>query len=158
MMDTFNHGEHAGLLERLGRLAGQTTHREPTARGSRRTGDLTHENVLCLALAMARRHSDDYGPDIAYTVATGHPYRKDEIVEHLRIRLSGDPGARKCEMDGSPRIAAQLAYGAIMGFRGQARGKDAEIIMRLAKIGAGWLWTSMERSLDRAEQAMRSHG
>lgn len=154
-MDTFNHGEHAGLLERMGRLVGQSTYREPSARGSRRAGDITHENALCLALIIARQHGDDFGPDIAYAVATGTPCRKDEIVESLAAKLSADPGARRCEIPGSVRIAAQLAYGALLGFRGQARGKDAEVIMRLAKIGAGWLWTAMERSLDRAEQALQ---
>jgi hypothetical protein len=162
--DTFNHADRAGFLERLGRLAGSTTWREPGQGGGvpYAARGIPTEHAMALALAMARSNPNDVGPDVAYSVATGVPHRRSEIVGWLAGKLvkgTGSVGRRNTER--SIAIAAQ-AYDLVIGTRrhisppGQSKAaRDFEL---LVNIGAGWLWMSLESAVERAEHAMHREG
>lgn len=159
--DTFNHADRAGFLERLARLAGSTTWREPGQGGgvpyvARR---IPTEHAMALALAMARTNPRDVGPDLAYSVATGVPHRRHIIIAWLAEKLEKGTGSvgQRC----SPwlqRIAGR-AYDKVIGspvdeVPGWVAGKMSRDIELLSNVAEGWLWMSMEAAVERAEYAM----
>jgi hypothetical protein len=160
--DTFNHGDRSGFLERLGRLAGTTTWREPDGSGYTPpvAGALSTDNAMLIALAMARRNPFDIGPEVAYSVGTGTPHQRDRVVNWLaRKLLSGTGRAGRRNAKHVMAIADQ-AYDLVIGITTKIvppENAKPEFVV-LANIGAGWLWMSMEAAVERAEYAMRREG
>ncbi|NII73243.1 hypothetical protein FHW84_001812 [Dyella sp. SG562] len=157
-IDTFNHADRSGFLERLGRLAGCTTWREPG--GGNGTSYVTRkipmEHAMALALAMSRANPRDVGPDVAYSVGTGIPHHRTEVMEWLADKLLRGTGSvgRKAQ----PRLGliAGQSYDLVIGLRRhisppRQHAKEFEL---LVNIGAGWLWITMEMAVERAERAM----
>jgi hypothetical protein len=156
--DTFNHADRSGFVERLGRLAGKTTWREPTGAGYTPyvSGSLSSENAMVLALSMGRRNERDVGPDVAYSVGTGQPHRRQQVVEWLADKLlrGTGPTGRKAERQ-LLAISGQ-AYDLVIGQRSQVippKGAVTSFTL-LVNVGAGWLWVAMESAVERAERAM----
>jgi hypothetical protein len=159
--DTFNCADRAGFLERLARLGGQTTYREPGGGGSPYSARMmTTENALALALSFARRDKRDIGPEIVYTIATQVPHQQARVVAWLAGRLLTDtgPAGRKCEHQ---LLRLSLHCYELVGY-----GKALSPLPRrlpvawdkLRDVGTGWLWMAAEGTVERAEYALRSEG
>jgi hypothetical protein len=159
--DTFNCADRAGFLERLARLSGQTTYREPSGGGSPYSSRMmTTENALALALSFARRDKGDIGPEIVYTIATQVPHQQGRVLAYLGARLLNDTGAagRKCERQ---LIMLSRHCYELVGY-----GKAITPLPRrlpvawdkLRDIGTMWLWVAAEATVERAEYALRSEG
>ena len=159
--DTFNCADRAGFLERLARLAGQTTYREPCGGGSPYSSRMmTSENALALALSFARRDPRDIGPEIVYTIATQVPHQQGRVLAWLGAKLLTDtgPAGRKCERQ--LIVLSRHCY-EMVGF-----GKPLAPLPRrlpvawdkLRDIGIGWLWMQAESTIERAEYALRNEG
>lgn len=82
------------LWERLARLAGKTTYREPVGGRTTRTAVLPPEHELCVALGWARDRNDphDIGPDVAMDMATGGGRNMAPVVRLLAEALDADRG------------------------------------------------------------------
>lgn len=160
--ETYNHGDRAGFLERLGRLAGQTTFREPSGGGTPYSARMmTTENALVLALSFARRDVRDIGPEIAYSIGTGIPHQQDRVMFWLDIKFQRDAGyeGRRLQLR---RILSRHCYEMV------AIGKPITRLPResrlpkswdgLRNIGIGWLWAQAEATIERAEYALHAAG
>jgi len=158
--EIFNYADRAGFLERLGRLAGQTTFREPSGGGSPYSARMmTTENALVLALAFARRDERDIGPEIAYSIGTGIPHQQDRVMFWLDIKFQRDAGyeGRRLQLRA---ILCRHCYEMV------AIGKPITRLPResrlpksweaLRNIGIGWLWMQAEATIERAEYALRT--
>ena len=158
--DIYSH-ERAGFAERLGRLAGRTTWREPASGAfTDRADKMPLEHALATALAFARQAPHDIGPDIAYAVVTMIEHRRPRIVGELTARLRND--ARRVAARAGPwlPIIAGKAY------EGVVHGWDMPQITapRLAKrdyallygIGIGALMHASEDAIRRAERCYRN--
>lgn len=158
--DTFNHADRSGFIERLGRLSGTTTWREPGGSGYTppTIGAISVENAMMLSLSMARRNPKDVGPDIAYSVGTGQPYRRQRVVEWLADKLLAGTGAAGHRAKRQLLSISGQAYDLVIGARDRVippRGAVAEYTL-LVNVGAGWLWVAMESAVERAEVALHS--
>lgn len=158
--ETFNHGERSGFIERLGRLSGTTTWREPGGGGYTPpvAGALSGGNAMLLSLSMARRYPGDVGPDIAYSVGTGRPHHRRQAVEWLADKLLAGTGSAGKRAKRNLLTIAGQAYDLVIGTRARIeppRGAVREFEL-LANVGAGWLWIAMEAAVERAEVAMYS--
>jgi len=156
--DTFNHADRSGFVERLGRLAGQTTWREPTGAGYTPyvSGSLSGENAMVLALSMGRRSERDVGPDVAYSVGTGQPHRRQQVVEWLADKLLRGTGPTGKKAERQLLAISGQAYDLVIGMRQKVippRGAVTEFTL-LVNVGAGWLWVAMESAVERAERAL----
>ena len=160
--DTFNCADRAGFLERLARLSGQTTYREPGGGGGSPYSArmMTTENALALALSFARVHPRDIGPEVVYTIATQVPHQQGRVLAWLASRLLTDtgPAGRKCERQ--LIVLSRHCYEVV------AFGKAITPLPRrlpvawdkLRDIGIGWLWMAAESTIERAEYALRKEG
>jgi hypothetical protein len=161
-IDTFNHADRSGFVERLGRLSGSTTWREPGGGGYVPfvAGSMTADNALNLALAMARRSTHDIGPDIAYTIGTGQAVRMEAIISAVaaHMLLEGGPAMRKAEA--FRNILARHAY-ELVGF-GRPRTRLPRRLPlswdKLKDAATGWLWIQAEIAIERAEFAEHRDG
>ena len=160
--DTFNHADRAGFIERLGRLAGQTTFREAGGGGSPYSSRMmTTENAMVLALSFARRDVRDIGPEIAYAIGTGIPHQQERVLFWLDIKFQRDAGheGRRLQLRS---ILSRHCYEMV------AIGKQVTRLPResrlpkswdgLRNIGIGWLWMQAESTIERAEYALHSDG
>lgn len=77
------------FLERLAKLAGGTTFREPTGGRGTKMEQLPDAHAIATALAFARRHEepDDIGPDVAYCWALGSDAYRSKVTRRLSIAL-----------------------------------------------------------------------
>lgn len=141
------------FLERLGRLAGQTTYRVPVEGIGTRFSHLPESHALAAALSFARGKRWNPGPELLYAVATGVPHRSEEVVSWLiqkmrdSMRVQGDDGKKRIH------LAATIAY--VLVIRGNQSLDGVKIPMlvaRLANIGASWLSACMDEALARAER------
>lgn len=158
--ETFNHADRSGFVERLGRLSGTTTWREPGGSGYTppTPGALSTENAMLLSLAMARKNPKDVGPDVAYSVGTGQPYRRQRVIEWLADKLQTGTGAAGHKAKRQLLSISGQAYDLVIGTRERVippRGAVAEYTL-LVNVGAGWLWVAMESAVERAETALYS--
>lgn len=152
--DTFNHGDRAGFIERLGRLAGQTTYREAGGGGSPFSARMmTAENALILQLTFARRHPRDVGPEITYAIATGIPHRREDVVRWLALKLMTETGRAGQKAANYRNILASHCYEMVAFGRQTTRlPKRLPVAWdRLCSIGIGWLWMQAEATIERAE-------
>lgn len=108
------------LWERLARLGGGTTYREPVGGRTTRSGAIPADHELCVALGWARDRDDphDIGADIAMDMATGAGRNMASVVRQLANALDqggGHRGSRVIRRN-RPflRIAAADAYARIV--------------------------------------------
>lgn len=152
MTDIYS-GERAGFLERLGRLAGQTTFREPYGEFVPPSNPLPVSHELAAALCYARGERWQPGPEIAYAVATGLENNRDAVINWLAEKLYQGTGAEGRRNSDRIRGIAAVSYAlAVRGEAGLMGFTFDEHIMRLAHIGAGWLAACMERTIEIAER------
>lgn len=159
--ETFNHSDRTGFIERMGRLAGSTTWREPGGAGytPHVAGSILPDNALLLALCGARRNPKDVGPEIAFSVGTGAPHRRREVVDWLVDKLHRGTGKIGRTRIGMLTAISGQAYDLVIGTRKTIEppaSDKARDFLLLVNIGAGWLWMAMEAAVERAEVAMRA--
>ena len=150
--------DRAGLMERLGRLLGQTTYREPASGGGSPYSArlMTTEAKLLLALKMGGTHNGDVGPWIVYSIALRIDDRERQIVEWLARKLETGTGHVGRRNTNRMLIVAQAAYNlAVHGTEPARPKKLANDFAALTNIGAGWLWVKCEATLERAVHAGR---
>lgn len=152
----------ASFLERLSRLAGQTTFREGGGGGSPYSARMmTTENAMVLALSFARRDKRDIGPEIVYSIGTGIAHQHHRVVCWLECKLLRDTGyeGRRLKLGHTlathcyEMVAFGRAYTRIP--RESRRPKSWD---NLRNVGVGWLWGAAESTIERAEWLLRSPG
>lgn len=113
MTDTYTHAA-PGIWERLARLAGGTTYREPVGGRTTRTAVVPPDHELCIALGWCRRRNDpfDIGPDVAFDMATGGGRNMARVVRTLANALDADRRNSRVVMRCRPflQIVAADAY------------------------------------------------
>lgn len=155
--DTFNHGDLPTFIERLHRLAGSTTFREPGGGHTpRKPGEISTDNAMAVALSLSRRNARDVGPEVAYAVGTGVPHRRRMVVHWLADKLLHGTGPYGRRAERQLLTISGQAYDLVIGSLPRIvpplnAVPEFEV---LGNIGAGWLWIAMEAAVERAERAM----
>lgn len=157
MTDAYS-AERAGYAERLARLAGSTTWREPMEGHATRGDHLPDVHAMAASLAFARRGEADIGPDVALAVICRKMAHRRKVVTELAAALlaSGGRAGERCA-DYLPQIAAACYSHVVTGepiavVAGIAE-RDWEI---LSSMGTGLLWDAVSVSVRRAEYAYRA--
>lgn len=81
------------FVERVARLAGQTTYRVPVGGRSTSSDHLPDAHAIASALAFARRGPEDIGPDVAYCLVLQSDAYRNKVVRKLASGLGGVIGA-----------------------------------------------------------------
>ena len=147
------------LMERLGRLLGSTTYRDQDSGGGTpfSSRKLTSEAELLLALKMGGTHETDVGPWIVYTLALQIDDRQRQIVEWLARKLEQGTGHVGKRNHHRMLVVALAAYRlAVYGIDPEPPRSNPRDFTVLVNIGAGWIWTKCESTVDRAEFARKS--
>ena len=160
MADEFT-TERAGFAERLARLTGGSTWRQPMEGGGS-TADMQPEaHRLAQALAYARTGPGDIGPEIVAAVVLGWPASRERVVPELTAALlacAGRAGDRNA--DWLPIVAGYCWAHVATGVHLPEDSPHKEIAGRdwllLTGLGCGHLWDACEQTLRRAERAYRS--
>lgn len=157
MSDTFSN-ERAGYAERLARLAGGTTWREPIGGYSTSADNMPDVHALAASLAFARQGPNDIGPDVAFAVICKKMTHRERVVMKLADALLGLAGhvAERCA-DSLPQVAA-ASY--VHVCTGEPVSKPEDVTHRdweiLSAIAIGQLWDAVNVSVRRAEYAYRA--
>jgi len=121
--------------ERLARLAGGTTFREPAGARGTKQDQLPDEHAVAAALAFARRGPDDIGPDVAYCWVLQSDAYRERVVRKLSVAL------RCHESRGAAGLrlaAAEAAWSAMIWDRSTPRpasgGREYDTLL-LAAVG-----------------------
>lgn len=149
--------ERAGFLERLGRLAGQTTYRVPVEGVGTKVSYLPESHALIVTLSYARgNRSWNPGPEIAYAVATGVENKRDEVIAWLAEKLQAGTGAVGRKYADRIHAIAGISYAIVV--HGPKSVKGAELdshVRKLADIGAAWLSMCLDNTIMLAERSGR---
>lgn len=143
--------DDADFLERMGRLAGQTTYRVPVEGNGTRFGEVPCSHALVVTLCGARGRKWQPGPEIAWAVATGVQHKREAVIEWLATKLYYWLGGSKKYRD-KLRPIAEVAYLRAIGVKPVVAIKFDRNMDRAADIGASWLGMCMDETLSRAEQ------
>lgn len=146
--------ERPGFLERLGRLAGQTTYRVPIEGVGTKFDHIPESHGLIVSLCGARGPRWQPGPEIAFAMATGIQHQREKVVVWLMGKLQRATGATGRKYEDRLREIAENSYLLAIGARVAAAGGDKfdRNMHRLAMIGAGWLAMCMDETIGRAER------
>lgn len=151
--------ERAGFAERLGRLAGGTTWREPMEGYGSRHDWQPEAHKLAQALAYARAGENDIGPDLVCAIVLQWPGKPHRIVTELAAALLAQTGrvGERCA-DYIPIIARQCYLSVVTGVElpDEIDGVALRDWMILSAIGTATLWDSCEQTVRRAERAYRA--
>lgn len=136
--------------ERLARLAGKSTFREPAGARGTKQDQLPDEHAIAAALAFARRGPDDIGPDVAYCWVLQSDAYRETVVRKLSTAL-------RCHefrgVDGLRLAAAQAAWAAMIWNRATPRPANAAgAYDRLLLAAVGTLHQSAWDALAEAER------
>ena len=75
------------FLERLAKLAGGTTYREPVGGLGTKHDHMPDSHAIAAALGFARRGPDDIGPDVAYCWAIQSDAYREKVTRKLCIAM-----------------------------------------------------------------------
>lgn len=154
--DTYSH-HRSTFRERIARLAGGTTYREPMEGHSTDPHRLTDLDVAA-ALAFARRGQSDIGPDVAYCIVCQTDLHRHRIVRELALALATSGGyylrkARPYLM----HIADQAFSAAVWQSRvSKPEGCSERAYSALLLAGVATLHSAADEAIYRAEAAFRS--
>lgn len=157
MSDVFS-AERAGFAERLARLAGGTTWREPLEGYGTRSDNMPDTHAMAAALAFARTGPSDIGPDVAYAVICRRPAHRRRVVMELTAALLAQSGVvgERCA-DYLPQIAARCYVHVCTGSPVEpVEGVKERDWTILSAMGCGLLWDAVTVSVRRAEYAYRA--
>lgn len=152
--------ERAGYAERLARLAGSTTWREPMEGHATKSDNMPDVHAMAASLGFARRGSSDIGPDVAVAVICRRMDHRQRVVTELTAALLAQSGrvGERCA-DHLPQIAAACYMHVVTGepYRRdlcpEVADRDWEI---LSAMGTRLLWDAVAVSIRRAEYAYRA--
>lgn len=145
--------DRIGFIERLGRLAGQTTYRVPVEGVGTRFSHLPESHALAAALSYARGQRWNPGPELAYAVATGVPHKRECVVDWLAEKLYIGTGSAGRKHPERVRGIALVSYALVVNGPDAIRGYDFDRhTMRLANIGAAWLSACLDNTIMLAER------
>lgn len=145
--------DRIGFIERLGRLAGQTTYRVPVEGVGTRFSHLPESHALAAALSYARGKRWNPGPELAYAVATGIPHKRECVVDWLAEKLYVGTGSAGRSRPEQVRGIAAIAYWLVVKGPEEIRGYEFDRhTMRLANIGAAWLSACLDNTIMLAER------
>ncbi|MDQ3287663.1 MAG: hypothetical protein M3Q42_05260 [Pseudomonadota bacterium] len=145
--------EKAGFRERIAKLVGGTTYREPMGGRSTDPSRMTDQDVAA-ALAYARQGPDDIGPDIAYCIVCGSDWHRPRITLRLAEALHDYRlrGTRPYVLT----IADQAFRAVVFGDRvAMPQGCPPRGYSSLLVAGAAVLATMADEAIQRAERAFR---
>lgn len=155
MTETFTH-DRASFRERIARLVGGTTWREPLEGHSTDPHRMTDQDVAA-ALAYGRQGPDDIGPDIAYCIVCGSDWHRARIIKGLATALFHGGGSWL--RHGRPyllTIADDAFRVLVWGHRvARPEGCPARTYDALLLAGVGVLEQAADESIHRAERAFR---
>lgn len=144
--------ERASFLERLGRLAGQTTYRVPIEGVGTKFDHIPESHGLIVTLCGTRGRKWQPGPEIAFAMATGIQHQREKVVEWLVEKLYVGTGATSRKYKDRLQAIAEIAYLLAVGAsESDGDEKFDRNMRRLAMIGAGWLAMCMDETIARAE-------
>lgn len=157
MADTFS-TERAGFAERLGRLAGGTTYREPMEGHSTAGCHMPEAHSLATALAFAGRGNGDVGPDLALAVVLQRLVKPERVVPWLASELS-KYGGRMADKNADflPNLS-RVAYVAVIqgGDPAEVEGVDERAHLWLSSLAMSLIWGEVGEAIWRAERAYRA--
>lgn len=145
--------EKGGFRERIAKLVGGTTYREPVGGRSTDPNRMTDQDVAA-ALAYARQGADDIGPDIAYCIVCGSDWHRERITLRLAEALHDyrQRGTRPYVLT----IADQAFRAVVFGARvARPEGCPPRGYSSLLIAGAAVLSTLADEAIHRAERAFR---
>lgn len=154
--DVFSH-DRATFRERIARLAGGTTYREPMEGHSTDPHRLTDLDVAA-ALAFARQGASDIGPDVAYCIICQTDAHRPRIVRELALALTASGGyylraARPYLL----HIADQAFAAAVWQARvAKPEGLGDKAYSALMLAGVATLHRAADEAIHRAEQVFRA--
>ena len=159
--DVFS-AERAGFAERLARLTGGSTWRQPMGGYGSRTDMQPEAHALAQALSYARRGPNDIGPELVAAVVLSWPANRGRVVSELAALLlicAGHTGER-CR-DYLPIIAVRCYMSVTTGIDLPEVPQDMPEVeprdwMLLTGLGCRALWDACEVTVRRAERAYRS--
>lgn len=141
------------FVERIAKLAGGTTYREPVGGHSTKSEHLPDAHAIATALAFARRGPDDVGPDVAYCWVL----QTDAYRERVTRRLSDALMCHEFRGAGAARLmAATAAWDAMIWNRSTPRPADARHWDRLLITAIVTLHNAAWDALAEAEKKYRS--
>ena len=151
--DVFSH-DRATFRERIARLAGGTTYREPMEGHSTDPHRLTDQDVAA-ALAFARQGASDIGPDVAYCMVCQSDAYRPRIVRELARALSESGGYY---LRNSRPYLMRIADQAFAAMVWQARvekpeGRSERAYSALLLAGVATLQNVADEAIRRAERA-----
>lgn len=151
--------ERAGFAERLARLTGGSTWREPMEGYGSRHDWQPEAHRLAQALAYARVGANDIGPDLVAAIVLQWTGKPERVVGELTAALLAQTGrvGQRCA-DYLPIIARQCYLSVVTGVE---LPDEIDVValrdwMILSAIGTATLWDSCEQTVRRAERAYRA--
>jgi hypothetical protein len=144
--------------ERLTALLGETTYRTPV--GGRSTGSDRRPaaHAVAHALAAARRHAGDVGPDVAVCMYLGTDYKRDWIVGQLAAALGEDDDLLVRRNRAHLRQVANAAFALAVArvLLPRPEGISERTWCDLVAVGASVLTTEAENAVGRASRKLRA--
>lgn len=146
--------KRAGFAERVARLAGETTYREPIGGYGTRGDYMPDAHAIAAAMAFARLGRHDIGPDIAVAIATGCTDHRMTIVRELAAALLATTGrvGQRCSAH-----LLQLSAHSYLCVIGAVVPEPIKRITKfdyanLREVGDGMLWQAAEDAFARARK------
>lgn len=138
------------FVERIAKLAGQTTYRTPSAGRGTKQDQLPDAHAIAAALAFARRGPEDVGPDVAYCWVL----QTDAYRQRVTRKLSSALRCHEFRGAGGFRMqAAEAAWEAMVWNRSSARPASAPAFYdRMLLVAISTLHNSAWDSLSEAER------
>lgn len=156
-MTTFTN-ERASFEERMARLCGESTYRQPVEGRSTQVRPIPQAHVISAALAFARQDPKDFGPDVAYDLATGRTGHGARVCRLLAGALGRDRSAVIRRNRPHLHVATWAAYTwAVHGGAfpnalqpSEVSGDDWVVLVEAARR---ILWVMADEAVGRAERA-----
>ncbi len=155
--ETYTH-ERASFVERIQRLGGSTTWREPMQGGGSKADSLPDAHALAAAMAWTGKADPGIGHRVAYAIYLGSKHWAEEIVAETERQLL-ELERRIRRRHGKASISRFAAIAAYMGVcQGvtvpEPAGSDTTWFL-MVRVGERWLLSQAEEALDVAEAAYR---
>lgn len=156
-IDAFSN-ERASFAERLARLAGGTTWREPIGGYGTKSDNLPDVHALAASLAFARNGKNDIGPDLVMSIICQMPSNLVRITTELAAALLAASGRiGEDNADELPIVASRSYRHLVTGepVKKPVGMNDRDWIL-LHGLACRMLWDAVTVSVRRAERAYRA--
>lgn len=141
------------FMERVAKLAGGTTYREPVGGHCTKQEHMPDSHAIAAALAFARRGQDDIGPDVAYCWVIQTDAYRQKVTRKLSVAMR----CHELRGTGANRLAAANAAWDAMIHNRSGHSRPADIAelpwSKLLLAAIGTMYTSAWDTLADAERA-----